>query len=257
MYKYKIYIAISKANADKEKLSDQFIILLESLCSTGQIMGGIESPYISENEIICYQTTLEKTSLDAKYNDEWVNKGLKELEEACNSKLIIEFAGQHVPFYKDVCSCAHHDSYVLFTTYSNESSPINCGTCGRPVPIYKIQELADSDRYEMESWEGDYISCDNLNMGCAVGEKWAINQLSNPTSQLSQLGRRVCNQITEKTKVSTYYYLLNYRTISLAKDKLRKCPCCNGEWLLNEKWLRFYDFKCDNCLLVSTLSEKS
>jgi predicted nucleic acid-binding Zn ribbon protein len=255
MYKQKIAITIN-SDCDREKLFDGFIILMGSLCRNGQIMGGIESPYIAENEIICYQTTLEENSLDTKYNDEWVALRIKTLEELCNGKLKTELAGQHIPLYKGVCTCTHHNSYILFTTYSNESSPVDCGNCGRAVPIYRINSLTDSDRYDIESWEGNYVSCDNLNMGCAVGEKWAIKQMSDLTSQLSKFGRDVCDNITEKTKVPTYYFLLNYRTISLAKDKLRKCPSCNGEWLLNEKWLGFYDFKCNKCRLVSTLSDK-
>lgn len=256
MYKQKIAIAIN-SDIDKEKLYDEFIILMSSLCRTGQIIGGIESPYVAGNELICYQTTLERNSLDPQNNDEWVNLRIKNLEQGCNSKLKIEVVGQHIPFYNGICNCEQHDSYLLFTTYSNESSPIDCGTCGHQVPVYKIKGLTDEDRTGIESWEGDYISCDNLNMGCNVGEKWAIRQMSDPASQLSEFGRSICNRITEMTGIPAYYFLFNYRAISIAKDKLRKCPSCNGDWLLNEKWLEFYDFKCDKCKLVSTLTSKS
>lgn len=256
MYKQKISITVN-SDFEKEKLFDEFIILMESLCRTGQIMGGIESPYFSGNEIISYQTSLELNSLDTQYNDEWVNLKIKNLEERCNSKLNTEVIGQHIPFYKDVCTCNSSDSYVLFTTYSNESSPIDYGTCGHPVPIYQIKGLTDKDRTDIESWEGDYVSCDNLNMGCNVGEKWAIKQMSDAKSQLSQFGRDICHRIAKVTGVATYYYLFNYRAISVAKDGSRKCPSCNGEWFLDEKWLGFYDFKCHKCQLVSTLTSKS
>jgi len=256
MYKQKIAITIN-SDFDKEKLHDEFIILMSSLCRTGQIMGGIESPYVAGNEMICYQTTLERNSLDSKYNNEKVDLKIKNLEQGCNSKLKIEFVGEHIPFYKDVCKCGQPDSYLLFTTYVNESSLFDCGTCGHPVPVYKIKGLTDDDRYDIYSWESAYVSCDNLNMGCNVGEKWAMKQMSDSTSQLSELGRGICNRITEVTGAPAYYFLLNYRAISIAKDKLRKCPSCKGDWLLSEKWLGFYDFKCDRCKLVSTLTEKS
>ncbi|TCC86335.1 DUF2310 family Zn-ribbon-containing protein [Pedobacter hiemivivus] len=256
MYKQKIAITIN-SDFDKEKLYDEFIMLMSSLCRTGQIMGGVESPYVAGNELICYQTTLERNSLDTECNNKWVNLRIKNLEEGCNSKLKIEVLGEHVPFYKDVCTCDQHDSYLLFTTYLNESSPVDCGTCGGSVPIYKIKGLTDKEQTDIESWEGDYVSCDNLNMGCNVGEKWAIKQMSDPKSQLSQVGRDICKRVTELTGVPTYYYLFNYQAISIAKDKLRKCPSCNGDWLLNEKWLAFYDFKCDRCKLVSTLTSRS
>lgn len=256
MYKQKIAITIN-SDVDKEELFDEFMILMESLCRTGQIMGGIESPYFTGNEIISYQTTLALNSLDTQYNDEWVNLRIKNLEAGCNSKLNTEVVGQHIPFYKDICACDHRESYILFTTYSNESSPIDCGICGRPVPIYQIKELTDKDRTDIESWEGDYVSCDSLNMGCNVGEKWAIKQMSDAKSQLSQFGRDICNRISKTTGVPTYYYLFNYRNISALRDKSRKCPSCNGEWFQGKKWLDFYDFKCEKCQLVSTLTSRS
>jgi predicted nucleic acid-binding Zn ribbon protein len=256
MYKQRISITIN-SDSDKEKLFDAFIILMGSLCRTGQIMGGVESPYFAGNEIICYQTTLESDSLDSRHNDEWVNLRIRDLERGCNAKLNTGVVGQHIPFYKDMCTCDHRASYILFTTYSNESSPIDCGTCRRPVPVYKIKELTDKDRTDLESWEGDYVSCDSLNMGCNVGENWAIKQMSDPNSQLSQFGRAICNRIEEATGLPTYYYLFNYRTISFAKDRLRKCPSCNGEWFQDKKGLDCYDFKCDKCKLISTLTSKS
>lgn len=253
MYKQKIAITIN-SDFDKEKLFNEFIMLTSSLNLTGQIVGKTESSYFTENEIICYQTTLERGSLDAKYNNKWVDVRIKNLEEWCNSKLRTEFLGQHFPFYKNVCSCDRHGSYVLFTTFLNDSSPIDCGNCGRPVPVYQLKELTDEERYDLKSWEIDYISCDNLNIGCTVGEKWAIKQMSDPSSQLSQSGLGICSRITKITGIPVYYYLLNYRNISAAKDKLRMCPSCNREWLLKEKWLELYDFKCDYCKLVSTLT---
>lgn len=256
MYKQKIEIVIN-SDVDKEKLYNDFIILMSSLCRTGQIMGGIESPYIAGDSIICYQTTLERDSLNAQNNDEYVNLRIENLEQGCNSKLEMKVVGQHIPFYRAVCNCQQPDSYLLFTTYMNESSPVDCGTCGHSVPIYKLKGLTDKDRTDIESWEGDYVSCDNLNMGCNVGEKWAIKQMSDSKSQLSEFGRKVCGRITEMTGIPVYYFLFNYRSISITKDKLRTCPSCNGGWLLEEKWLDFYDFKCDRCLLVSTLTSKS
>ena len=141
----------------------------------------------------------------------------------------MQVVGEHIPLYKTVCKCLQHDSYVLFTTFQNESSPVDCGTCGHSVPIYRIKGLTDTDRTHIEGWEGDYVSCDSLNMGCTVGEKWATRQMSDVKSQLSVFGRNVCSRIAEVTGIPAYYFLYNYRSISITKDKLRKCPSCNGD----------------------------
>lgn len=253
MYKQKISIAIN-SDYDKEKLFDEFMMLMTSFSRTGQVVGGIASPYVSENELISYQTTLEKDALDAKYYDEWVAASVKNLETWCDAPLITTVAGQHIPAYKEVCKCGNRHTYVLFTAYANEGAVIDCGNCGCPVPVYQLEELTSSDRADIKCWAEDYAACDSLNMGCHVGEEWAIKQMSDWKSQLSKFGIDVCRRITKRTGVPSYYYLFNYRNISLEKDKQCKCPSCDGEWLLAEKWLGFYDFRCDHCKLLSTLT---
>jgi len=230
---------------------------MSSLSRTGQIMRGIASAYITRDEIISYQTTLEQSSLDSQYNDEYVNGRIKSLEEGCNSKLKIQVVGEHIPFYKAVCNCKKHESYLLFTTYQNESSPVACGSCGRSVPIYKLKGLIDTDRTNIEAWVGDYVACDSLNMGCTVGERWSTKQMSDVNSQLSVVGRSICRRIAEVTGIPAYYFLYNYRSISFAKELLRKCPSCHGDWLLEKRWLKWHHFKCDRCFLASTFTSRS
>lgn len=60
MYKQKLTISIN-SSFDRAKLCDEFEILMSNLCKTGQIIGSYETPFITENELIAYQTTLEDT----------------------------------------------------------------------------------------------------------------------------------------------------------------------------------------------------
>jgi predicted nucleic acid-binding Zn ribbon protein len=122
------------------------------------------------------------------------------------------------------------------------------------VPLYKLEHFTQSEKCDILRWEKNYKACDDLQLGCEVGERWATKQMSDHKSQLSKQGIAVCNKISELTGVPTYYYLFNYKQISAQKDKSRKCPSCNGKWLLKEPLLNFYNFKCDKCRLVSTFS---
>ncbi len=63
------------------------------------------------------------------------------------------------------------------------------------------------------SWETNYISCDSLQMNCEVGERWALNQMQEITSQLSKQGLEICRKIEELTSIPTYYYLHNYKKV--------------------------------------------
>ena len=76
------------------------------------------------------------------------------------------------------------------------------------------------------------------------------------TSALSRQGREICKKMEGLTSVPTYYFLYNYKKIK-GDELSRRCPGCNKEWGLQKQLHGFYDFKCDRCKLVSTLSLKS
>lgn len=253
MYKQKISISIN-TKFDRDKLYEEFEILMSNLCTTGQILSNYETPFITDQELVSYHTTLEKTSLSKKYFDEYTKKRVNDIEQWCNSKLITEVVGKANPDYKGVCKCKKPEFYILFTYTLNSSGLLDCGSCKKVVPLYKLTQLNYNDRHEILSWETNYKACDDLQLLCTVGEKWATRQMSDPKSQLSKQGSDICSRINEATGIPTYYYLHNYRRIAPQKDKTKLCPSCNGNWLLKDRLLDFYDFKCDNCKLLSTFS---
>jgi len=218
MFKQKISITIN-SSIDRHKLFDEFEFLMISLCKTGQVTGDYETSFITGKELISFQPTLEKSSLSKKYNDEYVNQRIKNLEDWCHSKLKTAVIGKVIPAHKGVCTCKKPACYILFTHVFNDSGCIECGTCKKIVPLYKLTQLTSSDRYDIFMWESDYKSCDQLQLGCTVGEKWATKQMSDPGSQLSKEGIKICNRLKERTGVSTYYYLHNYRPSLLARTK--------------------------------------
>lgn len=139
----------------------------------------------------------------------------------------------------------------MSTNLLSKTSPLDCGKCDKIIPIYKLKNINNDDRRNLNIWEDNYIACDKLQMNSSVGEKWATLQMTDFDSELTKEGINVCKSIHKKTGIRTYYMLYNYRPISNKKDKARKCPSCQGEWLLKKQLNGFYDFKCDTCLLVS------
>ncbi len=251
MFKQKISIFLN-SDVDRIKVYDEFEILMSNLVKNGQIIGGSETSFISGNELISFQTSLEEDSLSADYFNHYTKERIEKIENWCGAKIKYEVIGQ-IPS-GSICTCAHSESYILFTTALNDSGQLDCGTCGKVVPLYRLKQLSSEDRSDIIAWESDYKSCDSLQLGCAVGERWATKQMSDYRSQLSQYGLQICTRIREVTGVQTFYYLHNYRHISHRKDIARLCPSCNGPWLLKEQWLGYYDFKCDKCSLLSVLS---
>jgi len=180
MYKQRISISIN-SKVDRNKLYEAFETLMCNLCKTGQILGNYETPFITGNELVSYQTTLETTSLSKKYFDEYTKKRMRDIEQWCNSKLRTEVVGKAIPEYNGVCKCKKSDFYILFTYSLNSSGFLDCGNCKKVVPIYKLTQLPYNDRYDMFSWETNYKACDDLQLGCTVGEKWATKQMSEAT----------------------------------------------------------------------------
>ncbi|MVM40409.1 DNA-binding protein [Spirosoma sp. HMF3257] len=255
MYIQEISIDI-KTKVDKDELIDEFGLLMSFYRGSGQTQGKIESQYIENDKIVCLPFTLEKTSLDKKFNNYYVNRQAKKVEELCNSRLIFKTVGKSYDSYKAPCNCKKSDFYILITNYITIQSPLTCGTCNKSVPLYRLPQYYDYGYMPILSWETNYISCDSLQMNCEVGERWALNQMQEITSQLSKQGLEICRKIEELTSIPTYYYLHNYKKFK--GDQLtRLCPSCGKKWDLKTQLHNLYDFKCDKCKIVSTISPNS
>lgn len=255
MYIQQISIKI-KSKKDSNELVDEFNLLMAFYRGNGQVQGKIQSEYIKDNKIESLPYTLEKNSLNKKYNNFYVNRQSKKIEELCNSKLEYRTLGKSYENYKTPCTCKSSGFYILTTNYVSIASPLTCGDCNKSVPLYKLPVYYDHGYMPILSWESNYISCDTLQMNCQVGEVWALKQMEDLKSQLSKQGLKICRKIEELTSIPTYYYLYNY--VKFKGDNLsRPCPNCGKRWGLKKQLHKYYDFKCDKCKLVSTISPNS
>lgn len=255
MYIQKIQIEI-KSKADKDEIFEEMNMLTCYYRGNGQSQGRIESQYIAGRKIISLPFTLEKDSLDRKYNNFYTERQIDKIEQLCAAKIQIKTVGKTSADYKSACKCKKSDFYILITNYVTIESPIFCGTCHQSVPLYRLPKYKDHGYVPILSWESDYISCDTLQMNCYVGERWALNQMENLKSTLTKQGLKICRTLEGLTNTPTYYYLHNY--LRYKKDDLtRACPGCGNSWGLQPQLHERYDFKCDQCRLVSTLSSCS
>lgn len=252
MYIQEISLNI-KSKINKNNLIDEISLLLEFYRGNGQTQGRIESQYIDENTIVCLPFTLEENSLNKTNNNKYVNNQIDKIEKLSDSKISIKTVGKSYADYKNPCSCKKPEFYILITNYVSIDSPLTCGSCNKTIPLYRLPIYYDFGYMPILSWETNYQSCDSLQMNSEVGERWALNQMQEIKSQLSRQGLEICTKIENLTSVPTFYYLHNYKKFK--GDQLsRPCPNCNGKWDLKTSLHNFYDFKCDNCRIVSTIS---
>jgi len=252
MYIQEISIEI-QTTINKDELLEEFSQLIAHYRASGQTQGKVESQYITENKIICLPYTLEKKSLEKKFNNFYVNRQTKKIEKLCNSMVKIKTVGKSYDSYKTPCTCKKPEFYILITNYVTIGSPLTCGTCNKSVPLYRLPVYYDYGYLPILSWETNYIACDSLQMNSEVGERWALNQMQEIDSQLSKQGLKICRNIESLISVPVYYYLHNYK--KLKGDRLSSmCPGCNKKWSLKNPLHNTYDFKCDTCKIVSVIS---
>ena len=91
-------------------------------------------------------------------------------------------------------------------------------------------------------------------IGCTVGEK---NGQPNKWATLNHNFQSKALTFAKKNYETTEFQLI---IICTTTDTLHQkwtkqgLPSCNGKWLLTERLLDFYDFRCDKCKLLSTFS---
>ncbi|MDP3443555.1 MAG: DUF2310 family Zn-ribbon-containing protein, partial [Ignavibacteria bacterium] len=97
--------------------------------------------------------------------------------------------------------------------------------------------------------------CDGLQMGCFTGEKFGTREISKINSSLNYRGVNITEKLTKYLKMPVYYYLYSGYGKSIKNELSRSCPKCgNKKWMLKEPLHDMFDYKCDNCYLLSNIS---
>ena len=257
MFVQEVSIEIKNPKIKRQELIEKMEWLIGTTSNNGQTQDTSDQVYFRGNCLVWLTCTLEKTSFSPKNDSPYVSQLRREIEILCQDKFQVKILGKEACQTKRLCRCKKPSSYVLWTNYINELSPLDCGDCGGNVPLYRIPKPPESyrqDHYSIARWDIAYQACDRLQMQCGFGERWGMKQMQDYDSGLSKEGREACREIEIAAGVPVYYYLFNYRNITEERDKQRPCPECGGNWLLSEPWLQWFDFRCDQCRLVSSIT---
>jgi len=242
---------LDKKNLDEE--DDAINDLFGSLRMNGQILGREYPVCQTKGSIIGYVLCPERDSLKGPNNNKYVNSHIKKLKEHGLSKPKIRVLGQEMnPLVVDACSEVKW--YILHTPYASLTPPLWCGEHYESIPLYRLPKTYDDEYYDIMCWQTDWQACDDLQMNCSTGERFGTKNISDINSSLSKQGIDICKRIKKLTGKPIYYYLYRYGGRSLKAELDRRCPKCNGKWLLKEPLHDRFDFKCDKCHLLSNIS---
>lgn len=195
----------------------------------------------------------DRDALRPEFSNRYVQEGLASLLSQGVGEPTISVDGFD-PGSLPACGCPERTSFILFTNYITFESPVRCGDCFNPVPLYQIPTGNREEHFDVVSWQADYKACDTLQMHCTVGERFAEQQLYRHDSALSRVGRELCEAIAVRTGKPTYYWLHKSRGQTKDEELRRRCPSCNSEWLLPEPWHGLFEFRCDQCHLLSNIA---
>ena len=227
--------------------------LLGFLTKNGQILGQEYPTVETPTGFSSYVILPEKGALQRRFNYRYVNEALQDLEKQGLARPRVRTLGEKFPS-PPPDRCARPGWRVLFTTYLSIASPIRCGDCFAPVPLYRLPERKPFLREHVLFWARAWRACDQLQMGCRVGERFATGRISDPDSDLGSWGRELCVEIGRLTRIPTYLYLYRDGAKSRAREEKRRCPRCGGLWRIDDPVCGLFDFKCDRCRLVSNIA---
>ena len=187
----------------------------------------------------------EPGALNAANDTIWARRTRAELEER-GIRLEIRELGEDL-LSATGCLCTSPSCYILYTMYLSLESPVRCGDCFGPVPLYRLP-VTDPDNSEslgLLHWASNWQACDSLQMQCTTLERAATREIRQHDGSLGRSGKAQAEHLSARMGKPFYLYLYPPHP-----RKKRPCPSCGGAWDLSEDWHRFA-FRCNTCHLVS------
>lgn len=229
------------------------LAVIDTLRYNGQIIGREFPTCLDEG---AFHTRVVCPALDAlhpKFFSPQIKHAMNDLAEAGLLRPKVKQLGRDL--FSDESAPEHQPSWqVLYTNYLQSCSPLRCGDHFLPIPLYRIPAVANGDQKQIIKWQEDWAACDQLQMNGSVNEHPSLQEIGSSTSRLFQRGWDLTKRIGYLTKVPTYLYLYRVGGASLQEEQVRCCPVCNKPWRLDTPLHDIFDFKCDDCQLVSNLS---
>jgi len=236
-----------------EQQSDAIYSVLAAYYRDGRILDENFGVFQADNTFKTFVSIPAKDAFENFLGSKYISESLQKLNAVGLSLPTHKILGKETE-HSESCECKNSSAYILITNFLSIQSPINCFDCNLPVPLYRFPRPSSGDFGCILGWQSEYKACDSLQMQSGFGERFGIRQMSNLKSGLTKSGLEICNGIQNLTKKPCFYYLYHPNGRSLKKERERKCPLCNGEWLLEKQLHNLFDFKCDKCHLLSHIA---
>ena len=190
MYVAQISIASKKWPSKAIAASDAIDRFLNMLRVNGQICGKWYPVFESSTGYGATAYIPERNALAAIHYNAYVHDALKDFQEAGLSEPVFVVV-------RDIdgdgtCRCKHSTEYILYTEDRHVESPLRCGDCFLPIPLYRIPPTYDnSEYYDITTWQGSYQACDKLYFLSRALEQAALSYYYDHKSEMDdEIARR-------------------------------------------------------------------
>jgi predicted nucleic acid-binding Zn ribbon protein len=125
---------------------------------------------------------------------------------------------------EDSCECEAPTWYMLYTDLATEESPVVCGDCGKPVPLYKLPAILDKEgQSNFLNWQDQFKALQKLDI-YNYNPSFTAAEIYAPDSRINKMGRALCRALEKAKSVPVFYHL------EVKKDAADRCPLCGREW---------------------------
>lgn len=125
---------------------------------------------------------------------------------------------------EDSCECAEPTWCMLYSDLATEESPVVCGDCGKPVPLYKLPAILDKEgQSNFLNWQDQFKALQKLDI-YNYNPSFTAAEIYAPDSRINKMGRALCRALEKAKSVPVFYHL------EMKKDAAVCCPLCGREW---------------------------
>lgn len=239
---------------DQDRAQDALEEYLAALEQNGQVLGSDTPIAQSASGYLIFVNLPEVRSLGPRFGNRRVRKALRTLNAVGLRGPKVRHLGPD-PDGRPPCRCRRRSFFILFTSFLHGDPPVRCGECFYPVPLYTLPKTGYAGDYQdLLWWQATYQAVDWLHIGSGAGERYGHDQMARFESELSKTGREAAHTLARRTRRPVYYYLSKYYGRSDRQERARRCPCCDGAWLLDAPLHNIFDFRCDRCRLLSNIA---
>jgi predicted nucleic acid-binding Zn ribbon protein len=244
----------ARSGNDDEKAFEKVQECLAAFLHNGQIAGEPRLIAQVDGGYLVVASLPEAGALSERFANKWVRRSLRELASVGVARPVVTQLGPN-PESRQPCRCRKRPFLILFTTFMHGESPVRCGRCFNPIPLYRLPATSEAGNYQdVLWWQDTYQAFDWIFIGSGPGERFAHEQLSRFDSELSADGRELARELEKKVRVPVYYCLSKHFGRSDRAERKRKCPSCGKNWRRDEPLNRIFDFQCRRCRLLSNVA---